>query len=921
MAEESPGKAAGSPDESELQAAKSVLARAAEAARARRRAWRLLPALALLLGMGIGIWSLLARQLPWLTALSILAVVCLGIVAFSRVFRPPAQRLWGILLILAVSLYFASLSYQAWKPARESRYLAWTTPQPPKDTADQVIAIAYPRLVPLEAPDEPGWPLSVYLWPPVLRATPTTTATVSSATSAITPTTAGQVISYTIAFEPYDDGLLFTDQEGAPVPPQVMVKTGQPVDEPAVLYVRRAPVDAVPASVPVKVQVYGVDGNPHELTTLDVRPEDAYSAWWRHFWGLVLGPTTPLLALAAALVGFGWQWWQEEQKKKWNSEQERRRRREERLAESELVRSLALQGRLREAAEKLLEVSHNIEHVWEKDDELIARLAEVRKYLETQPWRQRLYYEGLQMLSQEKADEAGRVAKILLKLAPDFSSVSDLQLAAEMQRAFYDSPERWLRKIEEVGIECVLAGLLRVSREGGPNIHPILAKMLADLTGRSKYVEAVSKHLGQDSSGLQLLRDPVFEQPLKQSEADRSASKEAREAARWLIFRRQSPFVWPDLWLKERPPDLAAIAAWLTEGGTDLKFNPFGPGRGEDDSKLPELFVEPPQWEQMKAPGPTVIFGAEGSGRTASCLMLAHTCTTTRLGRERTAAQVDTFPVHLTFVPGGKPEEAGLTYWRTLTRALAQATLDFLVLNPQSFGETPFHQQRALARLFAMHREYLGDLIRYLEGVGLDRARAIQLSKDIRRAGQGTRPPALDDEAELLFTLAKARLFPFQRCYVLAEIPDQAVPQLSPEEIVPHLSPLMQVMQRLAARKVYVKVFVSAKVLNFLKPLPPRVDAVELAWERPALREMLEWRAKQAGVASFRQMFRRLPRGIDAAERLVQAAFESEGPPRRLIQLGQELLTEHIRRDPTEPQLSWEALKAVLDRASQEGVA
>ena len=69
MADQSPDKATASPGVFGLQVTKRVLARVAEAAEARRKAWRLLPALALLLGAGIGTWSYLARQLPWLTAL------------------------------------------------------------------------------------------------------------------------------------------------------------------------------------------------------------------------------------------------------------------------------------------------------------------------------------------------------------------------------------------------------------------------------------------------------------------------------------------------------------------------------------------------------------------------------------------------------------------------------------------------------------------------------------------------------------------------------------------------------------------------------------------------------------------------------------------------------------------------------------
>jgi hypothetical protein len=855
-----------------------------------RLAWWLLLGFAGSLAAGVGAWTYLARHSPWLTALSVLVVVLFAIVAFSRAFRPPAQRLWGALLILAASLYFASLSHQAGKPGRESRYLAWMTPRPPKGSADQVVAIAYPRIVPLEAPDKPGWPLSVYLWPPVLRATLTPTATVSSATSAITQTTAGRAMSYTVAFEPYDDGLLFTDQEGAPVPPQVVVRTGQSVDEPAVLYVRRAPVDVVPASVPVKVQVYGADGNPRELTTLHVRLEDAYSAWWRHFWGLVLGPTTPLLALAAALVGFGWQWWQEEQKKKWEVEQEHRRRREKRLAEVERIRLLIRQKDFLEATEKFLEVSHNIEHVWEweKYDVLITRLADVRAELENLDWDQRVYQEGLQKLREEKLDQATKVANLILRLDPNFDAAAALQLIVQLLQDHRIDPGHAQRQVEELGDEHASAALKRVEKDGGRRVASVLKELKTDLLNRPQFHKA---YFGPDRF-------------------------------RWqdLEILKQIRFVWPLLWSAERPPDPPAIANWLGESDTELDFNPFGPERAEMDPLLPRLFVEPPGWEQLRAAVPMIVCGAKGSGRTASRLMLTHTCTTTRLGPERTAAQADTFPVHLDLFPEGKSEEADLTCWRMLTRALAQATLDFLALNPQSFAETPFRQRRALARLFALHRHNLGDLASYLAGEGLDRAVAIHLADTIREAGRGTQPPRLTDEPGLLAMLAEARLSPFQQCYLLIEIPKEVSVHVPTAEIASGLKPLLQVMPSLAARRVYLKLFVSTEMATLLKPSPSRVETVELAWERPALREMLQWRVQQAGVPSFRAVFRRLPKGIDPSALLVQAALETEGPPRRLIQVGQDLLLEHVHRAPGDPRFTREELKAVLEKSEPESM-
>ena len=734
-----------------------------------------------------------------------------------RIFKQWRQKPWGMLLVLALFLYFGSLGYQAGKPARDACYLAWATAQLPDTPENLTLAIAYPRIVRLEAPDKPGWPLSVYLWPPVLPITPTVAGMPSSATPAVTATapaltptlvtptltpTPTQAISYTVAFLPYDDGLLFTDEKGAPVAPQVMVRPGQSPDEPAVLYVRRAPMDPVPLSVPITVSIYGLGGNPQELATLEVRSEDTYDAWRRHFLDLVLGPTTPLLALAATLVGFGWQWWQEGQKRKQAAQDEIRE-----------VETLVSLRKLEEARQKLVEVTIR----YGRDPGLRDDLTKARK--------------------------------------------------------------------------CVC--LARIRR-----LHEIRGRVERREEAHREYEDL------QKESEKEGWTDPELIASLKEAE----------------VAIKRLPLKWPRLWPEEtQRPDLPAIVAWLKESGTDLEFNPFGAEQAEEDPLLPQLFVEPPGWELMKAPEPTVVFGADGSGRTASGLLLAHTCTTTGLGPKRIGGQVDTFPVRLTLFPEGKPDEAAVICWRMLTRALAQAALDFLALNPQTFAETPFRQQCALARLFSLHRHYLGDLAGYLEGAGLDGAIAVHLAENIQQAARGTRPPALADEAELLATLAEARLSPFQQCYVLARLPDEVSIRLSPERIVPHLGPWLQIMQPMAARKVYLKLFVPASVKPLLESLLPQVTVVELLWEALTLEQMLEWRVQQAGAASFRALFGHLPRGIDPTEHMVQAALKSEGPPRRLIQLGQELLAEHIRRTPGDHRLRWEELKAVLEKSVHGG--
>jgi len=768
----------------------------------------------------IAVLTLIDRQLPWMTFLAALSLAALlGLGLYKRI-EPSLLQFWGALLILGFILYAVSLSYQAQGPTRDARFLTWDKPELSNNPQNQTLNIAYPRILRLEPSGKPGQPLAMYLQPSIPSASPgginlvpsmtVTLTTAAPPAQTIIPTstaTASQVISYTVIFVPESEGLLFTNEKDAPVVPRVIVRSDQTVDNPSVLYIHRAPLATVPRVVTTTVQVHGLGMTTDTLTTLTFELEDEYDAWWRHFLDLVLGPTTPLLALAAALVGFGWQRWQDEQKI-----------RQGQIEEIREVETLIGQKKLDEAKQKFNSVS-----------------AKYRREL------------GLREALEDTRDQIhlAEMAHIIETLAS-----SNPPLAYQ----------EW-RRLEQLKLNQGWAE---------PDLIAALHKVEV----------AVSRPRRYD----------------------------------W-------PKLWPD---RIERSDSPAITHWLKESGTDLMFNPFGPDYAEAESRLPELFVEPPGWEEMLASEPMIIIGFEGSGRTASRLLLAHTCQTTRLGTDYRTARVDTFPAHLILFFEGKTDEKATVMWRGLTRALAEATLNFLALNPHTFAQTPFRQQRALARLFKIHRHALGDLNGYLVGAGLEPKIADHLADNIQQAARGTRPPALSDEAELLSILTEARLSPFQQRYLMIEISEQVSALLPPEELAAHLEPLVQIVHPLAARGIYLKLFVSTAVKRHLVPSFSsllQIRQVELSWDASRLQDLLQRRIEQAGGASLRALFHRPM--ADPGGLLVAEALKGDGGPRRLIQLGQALLTENIRlideerrKPPKRPipaaKLRWQALENVL---------
>ncbi len=372
----------------------------------------------------------------------------------------------------------------------------------------------------------------------------------------------------------------------------------------------------------------------------------------------------------------------------------------------------------------------------------------------------------------------------------------------------------------------------------------------------------------------------------------------------------QRPYRWPSQWKDPRPSRPPGIEAWRKQA--ELRFNPFGPEQAENDPLLLRLVVEPPGWKLMTALEPALLWGDEGSGRTASRLLLEHTCRTRRLDHKGSHEQpVDTFPVNLVLQPEEGCEHSEKGCWRALTWALTQALLGFLVHNPSAWSATPVEQQLALGRLIGMHRDWLGNIKNYLRQASGGSPAVRDLAKHLEKTSNSTRPPAWDDTGELLLLVERARLFPFQQTFVLVEAQDGMSSHMQ-ANTARDLDTLLRMAPLMASRAVYLKLFIPATVRSQLQNHALCVGCA-LEWGEPALWQMLDFRVRQAGAPAFNTLFRRWPQGIDPARMLVRAALQDAGPPRQMIRLGQALLARHVRRDSSDPRLFWSDLKAVLD--------
>lgn len=266
----------------------------------------------------------------------------------------PAEWFLAILLCLAVAFYFGAIAYQAdARPDTEYGERTITI----ADGTQQGIAlrISYPRTIPLEPADKPGWPMSAYFQPPAAE-------------------TLGPAINrpaYVVSLIPVQQDVIdFTDEGGVPIPARITVSLdGQA--EPSALYLRQNTTFArsFPVTATVGITVHHSSGQPAALwespsgsPTLEFALEDTRAAWRRHFLALVLAPTTPFIAVAGTVVALAVWWWQEEQ----------RRRRDQQKAISEIrhVRQLAEKSMAaidpQERLERLQQAEHELDEVRKK---------------------------------------------------------------------------------------------------------------------------------------------------------------------------------------------------------------------------------------------------------------------------------------------------------------------------------------------------------------------------------------------------------------------------------------------------------------------------------------------------------------------------------------------------------------------------
>lgn len=874
--------------------------------------------------------------LALLTALSIFLIIR----AYTDLSLDSLQ-FWVGALCVAVLLYAGSLIYQADAPIRlrqsaSRQHLAIDV------TGERLhLIIAYPRLVPYEPDGKPGAPLSAYFWPPALKVTPATTHTPmvpptatptasaptdtpvvgaapsggATATATASPTTTptatetptatatpsptitpllilAEPITLTVGFTTDRSDLVFTDEKGAPVAPRLAVRPGVQYVEPPALYLRQTIADERITEVILGVQVFVPEGQASTEERIVLTIENQYQAWWRRFWGVALGPATPLLVLAGTLLGFGWQWWQKE-----------RQTREKRVVEINQV-SLALQENLPAGITRYHSLCKQADlENWPGD--LKARLKECNEKL--RPFHQQIFLEALDEVEEGNATLLTSAYEVFEMLMDAPEREIFLRRAAKLVQAHVQVPESYEKAVRELGLNDAIQALTECIYAYG--YKPVLIRLLADLAGRIDSVRLVKDVLTPTAQGRALLARPEFQKPLNDLAYNDSAPEEARKEAKALISLRQSPLPWlrPALWPAQRPPDPPEVERWLRE---KLDFNPFGPEAAELDPKLPD-FVMSDLIEKARGKRPTLILSAPGAGRTAAALTLAWYCD----DRPGDIREPGVFPVYcVPPVPDNEYTTDGVRF-QIISEAASYWLAKLIAVNPDEFDSLSRQRKRNLAHILILGAGSLGRFHHFLHSTSpdgnWDRVMG-EIGKLAADADTSLGFTPVEHWAELLVSALPRR---YNCVYIIVDVPTPFT-EKDKSWLAGFLVPLAQKATALAARGVFLKLFVP-NTISQLSRASHNWTKFTISWDEHSLTKLLEDRVqKDKKQYPFNALFKETSViGVNPLQKMILAAAHRQDAPRYLIRLGNALLVEHATQRHSQDLIAVAELDAIIKRS------
>ncbi len=361
----------------------------------------------------------------------------------------------------------------------------------------------------------------------------------------------------------------------------------------------------------------------------------------------------------------------------------------------------------------------------------------------------------------------------------------------------------------------------------------------------------------------------------------RQAEGKGWKQTAWLISQTdnvlQGRLQWPCLWPERRPEDTEGFRKLSEhlkrERRLELRFNPFGPEQAELDPLLPD-FASLDFVKRMASPRPAIAFGAEGTGKTATAMLLAQ--------RRPGEGPSDDKAFAIYPVTGYRldvPMTRG-DWLDVIESAFAAYHARFLALNPYPFGVFPSYRT-AVLMLLLCHYGTAEALLAVLRKEGVESDAVLDR---VRAEAQTITGDGRWSEHERVRLLGQTVPPTLEHAYLIVDL------ELSSKQVhwpmaADNMRSLIELAVPLAQQRIYLKVLLLDQIKDYWE-VPKWIEHFDLTWSDEQLRALLDVRFRTTGSFAFSEICD--PRSGDPEALLIK---RSSGNPRCMIQLGNRLLS------------------------------
>lgn len=481
-----------------------------------------------------------------------------------------------------------------------------------------------------------------------------------------------------------------------------------------------------------------------------------------------------------------------------------------------------------------------------------------KKVVETFGWEDKLQQIILEHLkSRNHYYDAKRAAEVLQAVCDVFHPNNradnhhhSRSLAPFCQLVCKDNRKDHLLKPEEA--QCMMT----VSKRWN-ELKPLITDMIHDFAFQRENLPIIFNNFAPEESG-QLLRDANIHDIIE--EHRRYFPDDSSVTAIFEILT--SDIYWRETGSGRERKLSDRVLRWLFDCFSEPVDDNFSLGSeyAELEDRSKQSVMELPVFGQIKNSDPIIVFGREGSGKTASALWLAD--------QYKGSTRADIFPIYA-------PYESGVELKDWIMGMIARALINFTADNPRKFITSPDSRKTAMGRLMLWHVRSV-DALRFNLYSSSTNNRAVDIEQVIEYIRkfklQKTQTKITKDEMLSYLYLTYPAGFE-QICFLWD------VPSSSPhEEVIEKIKEMASLVVSLSRQNLIVKIFAPLAVKGDVTEHLGGIRSVgDLVWNNDQLKELLNKKTKD----KFKNLWDKSIR--EKIEGMVIPNTDSS--PRRLVRL------------------------------------